>query len=107
MGVSPRRPYPENMADPITTALLQNIRKVTVETAYLPTIQLDDPFAPGPPSPLLQLLKPKITIETSVSPVVLTPYGDPGETKWPWVLAAMMIGSAALLYLGWQFYRRP
>lgn len=76
------------------------ISALKVESEYLPTLQLDDPFAKGPPNPILQRLKPKITVslrEGFGDPVVLTPYGAPGESKWPMVQALALIGVASLV----------
>jgi hypothetical protein len=62
--------------------LAGRISLVRVETSLLPTVELDHPFEPGPPSLFLQLLQPKITLEFSggvLRPVVLAPYGEPTE----------------------------
>lgn len=78
------------------------IEGVTVETTVLPTVTVKDPFAPGPPNPLLQLLKPRITVAVAGSqPLVIAPYGDPGPTRWPVVklVAFGLLGVGALLVL--------
>ena len=63
---------------------------IKIESAFLPPIDLPEPFKPGPPNPLLQLLKPKITLQTSLGEKILTPYGDPGPSKWPMVKMALL-----------------
>lgn len=62
------------------------VKSITVESKYSPRIQLDNPFAPGPPNPLLQAVKPQITLTLADGlggPVVIAPYGSPGPSKWP------------------------
>jgi len=74
---------------------------IRVDTAWGPTINLDQPFAETPePNPFLQLLKPKITVAlTTGSPVSIAPYGDPGDTLWPVVEFVAALGALALVYL--------
>lgn len=71
----------------------KSVRKMTVESVYLPTITLDRPFSPGAPSPLLEMLKPKITLEIDgfEKPVVMTPYGQPAK-RWPMVQLGLIVG---------------
>lgn len=72
---------------------------IKIESAFLPPIDLPDPFKPGPPNPLLQWLKPRITLDTSLGTKVLTPYGDPGPSRWPQVKMAMLVlGVGFLVY---------
>ena len=62
--------------------LLGRVSLVRVETSLFPTVELDHPFEPGPPSPFLQLLQPKITLEFDgglLRPVVMAPYGEPSS----------------------------
>lgn len=70
----------------ITNTLAQTIKRITVETAWLPPIVIDDPLAPTPPgqeSTVVRTLKPKITIELSTgAPIVSAPYGTPTQ-NWP------------------------
>lgn len=66
--------------------LSKYVSGIRIESAYLPEIYLPDPFKPGPPNPLMQALKPKITVEITggvADPVVVTPYGEPGPSMWP------------------------
>ena len=73
---------------------------IDVDSAWLPPIHLKDPFKPGPPSPALQQLKPKITLRLKgLDPVIIAPYGKPGPTRWPWVRAGLVVGGVALLAL--------
>ena len=73
---------------------------IKIESAFLPPIDLPEPFKPGPPNPLLQLLKPKITLQTSLGEKVLTPYGDPGPSKWPMVKMALLYA-----FVGFVIYK--
>ncbi len=66
------------------------VSRVRVESSFLPTIELDRPFEPGPPSPFLQALAPKITVEFEndvFKPVVMAPYGEPAARGWMVALA--------------------
>ncbi len=82
--------FPEVDAMPIAESL---IKRVTVETAYGPSFDFEDPFAPGPPNPYLEKLKPKITLFTPAGqPVVIAPYGNPPPTKWPMLRDALVVG---------------
>jgi hypothetical protein len=75
------------------------VRQVSVETAYLPPLVIDDPFAPGPPAPILQALKPKITLTLATGkPLVMAPYGDPGQSRWPALRAVLLV--AGLIGVG-------
>jgi len=61
------------------------VSRVTVESSFLPTIDLDHPFAPGAPSPFLAALRPKITVafeDDIFKPVVMAPYGEPDAEGW-------------------------
>ncbi len=85
-----------------TPALAKSVTRMTVETAVTPTIVVDDPFAPGPPSPLLQLLKPKVTLTTAAGPLVIAPYGTPSPRGWLWALAgAALLGAATTAAVFW------
>lgn len=89
------------------TALENAIQSITVETAYGPPIVIDNPLQPSPPSSLLQALKPKVTIQLkNQSPTVITPYGDPGPTKWPMVkLGAYIVGGFLVAGVVYGIYR--
>jgi len=79
--------------------LSKYIKSMTIESEYLPPIHLNDPFAPGAPNPLLQRLKPRVTVTLADGlgdPVVIAPYGQPGASKWPIVQA---LGIAAIVGL--------
>lgn len=73
------------------------IKNIRIDSAYLPTINLPDPFKPGPPNPILQALRPKITIDTTLGEQVIAPYGDPGQSLWPAIKTSLMIASAVFL----------
>jgi hypothetical protein len=84
------------------------ITRATVDTAYLPQVVLDHPLAPkqGPSGntvadAFLKMLKPKFTLNfvpPLPSSYSISPWGDPGDTKWSWVKWGGIIGGAALAY---------
>ena len=73
----------------------KTVTKITFETAYTPPIVINRPFQPGAaPSPVLQALKPKITLEImsgAQKPVTIKPYGDPGPSRFPQVVAGSLL----------------
>jgi len=78
------------------TTLNDLVGEIKIESAYLPTIDLKDPFAPGATPGaghwLLTQLKPKITITPRnglISPIEAAPFGQPGPTHWPQVKAGL------------------
>lgn len=79
--------------------LSKYIKGIKVESAFLPEIYLPDPFQPGPPSPFLQMLKPKITVELGggLDPVVTSPYGEPGASAWPAIKTALLLAGFMFL----------
>lgn len=83
--------------------LSKYVKSITIDTAYLPQIFLNDPFGESPsPNPFLSALKPRITIDTGglTKPVTVAPYGDPGASKWPlirMVLFAAVIGTVVYI----------
>lgn len=69
------------------------IEQIVIETRFFPPIVIDRPLdnQPGPPNPLLSLLRPKITISTPLSaPIVAHPWGDVGRNYWPEVQAGLV-----------------
>lgn len=83
--------------------LSKYIKGVRIETAFLPEIYIADPFAANqPPNPLLQALKPKITIELGkgLSPAVMAPYGKPGPSMWPTIQIGLLI--AGIGFMVWR-----
>jgi hypothetical protein len=92
----------------VTDLLAQAVDRMEIRTSIGPTISLDQPFAPSPPgddSATTQFLRPVISIYpksvagVAVQPVVFAPYGDPGETKWPFVVAGLGLLLGGFLYL--------
>jgi hypothetical protein len=87
-----------DVLDTVMTNLARNVRSITVESAYGPTITIPAPFAPtqepSQATALMKILKPRITIdvEGGAQPLVSAPYGVPGPTKWPIVSAIGIIG---------------
>lgn len=84
-------------------ALARQITRISVESEYLPRIDIDKPFEPGPPNPFLSALRPKITVELngdSANPITIAPYGEPtgsGAAKIEWGVWA--IAAAAGFWL--------
>ena len=77
---------------------LKNIRSIKIESAWSPPLVLQDPFRPGPPSPLMVSLKPKITLSTDLTKdVIMAPYGEPVPNKWPIVKIGAVIGMVVLI----------
>lgn len=93
----------------ITDALQQVVGKIEVRTRYGPTLTLDDPFASAPvgtgPSgasilkPMIVLYPREVNGQKVADPITIAPYGDPGDTFWPFLVA----GGGILL--GWLAYR--
>jgi hypothetical protein len=85
------------------------VSRVRVETSFLPLIELDHPFSPGPPSPLLQALRPKITVEFEndvFKPVVMAPYGEPDPGAWEALKAAAVVTGLAAALVASLYIRR-
>lgn len=83
--------------------LAQNVSKIVVDSRLLPQIVVDDPFGAAPagaaPSWILGQVRPRITVYTAQGPIVVAPYGDPGETTyWPLVAAGLALGGVLSLY---------
>ena len=83
----------------VEDTLAANVQSITVRSRFGPTFTLDKPFEPGPPNPVLERMHPRVEIQLNgENPVVLQPYGDPGETLWPYVKwGAFGLGAALLL----------
>lgn len=86
---------------------------IAVETAWLPTIVVRDPFSgvvsPGASSWVLEWLRPRVSIELAGVPAgAVAPWGDPGPTRWPLVQTALIVaaGTVALLTLALLVRRR-
>lgn len=80
----------------------QLLERVTIESAYGPTVRLDRPLE-GPTSPALRFLRPRVTIELKgLAPITLAPGGDPPPTKWPAVQAGLaFLGVTTVLLAGY------
>jgi hypothetical protein len=90
------------MASFLESALRGVVRRITVETEWLPPIVLDDPFASSEgPNPAGALLRPKIAIYTSADeePFVIAPYGEPRRSNWPYVEVAAILAGGVLFAL--------
>ena len=79
---------------------------VQIDTTWGPPVVIADPFSPVPtPSGPGAFLKPKITFQfRDGSSQAITPYGDPGETKWPFLLTAL--AALGVVSAWWYLSRR-
>ena len=71
------------------------IDSILVQTEYTPDVRVD-PNAP--PSWLVKVLKPKITVTIAGQPVIMEPYGEPGQNKF-WLLVAGVVFVLILLWM--------
>lgn len=78
--------------------LAATVSRLDVETAWLPRIRVDQPFAPSSStgvvsSGLTKILRPKFTVTLSDgTPLSVAPAGAPGASKWPWLAVLAAIG---------------
>lgn len=82
--------------------LLGRVSLVRVESSFLPTIELERPFEPGPPNVFLQALQPKITLEFSgglLRPVVMAPYGEPTSGDGVLLVSGLVVAGFAGAWL--------
>jgi hypothetical protein len=73
--------------------LEDSVQRITVETTWLPDIVLDRPFAPAQPgaaSFAVRALRPKVTLHTSLGPVVSRPFGEP-QKNWPMLKTSLTV----------------
>ncbi len=89
-------PGHEKISGPVDEVLRPLITRIKVESAYLPPIQIEDPFGPstGKVDKVAATLKPKVTFETPGGPIVIAPAGEPGPTRWPLVKGSVLVLSA-------------
>lgn len=93
----------------VSDILNSAVGRVEIRTAFGPTLSLDHPFAPSSPgddSAFTKLMQPVLSIYPTATaatvdpnPLVYAPYGDPGESKWPFLVAG--VG----LLVGWLAFR--
>lgn len=90
--------------DALSGELQKWVTGIKVETAWLPPIEIRDPFKPSPgpaqPNALLSVLKPRVTLEIqggALPPAKVAPYGEPGPTRWPQLRTGLQFGGVALL----------
>lgn len=91
------------------------IQRLTIESAYTPRAVVEDPLKPqsraagtgdSVADALLKLLRLKVTIDTPVGPQVITPWGEPGESRWPQVeLAGQVVGGVLAIGLAWYLIK--
>lgn len=85
------------------------IHKVIIESEVSPPIVIDIQPA-GQPQPgeqpssdwIGKLIKPRVTLETSMGPMVIEPAGPPGPTKWPYIKWTAITVAALSAYLMWR-----
>jgi len=87
----------------VATNLNDLVQEIRIESAYLPTIDLKDPFAPGATPGaghwLLEQLKPKVTIvprQAYINPITAAPFGEPGPTHWPTIKKGLTLAGLVL-----------
>lgn len=66
------------------------IRKVIIESEVSPPIVIDLQQKPAPGEVprtdwIGKLVKPRVTLDTTLGPMVIEPVGPPGPTKWPYI----------------------
>jgi hypothetical protein len=87
----------------VADLLRDSVKRIVVETAWLPPIVIEDPFAPAPPGApsekIGRLLKPRVTVETAFGPVVSQPWGTPTQ-NWP-MLRILLPTLGVLSFLAW------
>lgn len=78
--------------------LADSVHELRIESAWTPALIIREPFALSPPSPVASAVgsffKPRVSVVTSLGPLSSAPYGDPGESRWPEVQGALLIGGA-------------
>lgn len=79
------------------------IRRVKVESALTPVIDIDMTARVDPDDPfeivksrVLSMARPRITIDTVFGRHVLEPYGPPGESRWPAIRIGVAVGVAVV-----------
>jgi hypothetical protein len=100
-----------DLTDTVMSTLNSAVKAIRIESAWGPKTRITDPFSPSPPgqtSVLGPFLKPKITLEMKSGwggNRSIAPYGDPGPSKFPFLVAGV-IALAALAYVGNSYRRR-
>jgi hypothetical protein len=87
------------------------VDRITIRSAWLPDITINKPLERSTePNPVLDVLKPSFIIESGYSgkPVTMSPYGEPGETRWPLVKIGLIVvlGLGVFTMLGRKKNRR-
>lgn len=92
----------------IQDTLNELVQKIEVHTTLGPNLVIDEPFKPGEsavPSAAMKILKPSVFVYQRGGGDLLkfAPYGDPGITKWPFLI----FGIGGLIgWLGWRAFGR-
>ena len=107
------------MSNFLTDYLADQVDSLEIQSAWGPTIFVPKPFSkdatapaatPGTPGgadtgaprgtgfDVARFLKPKVIVHlTNGEDPTFTPYGEPGDSKWPFVVVAASFGFAYLL----------
>jgi len=87
------------------------IQQVLIESAWTPAIRLNYPLRLGPsgqpPSAVMRLLKPKVTLTLAppFKPYTFAPAGEPGGSKWPLLEAGAVIVGLLAVKGAWDLVR--
>jgi hypothetical protein len=81
------------------SALDSLVKQIIIQSEFGPDIVIDQPFSGSPSasggSVIMGVLKPQITIVTSLGNQAVAPWGAPGPTKWPFVEIGLMLALVA------------
>ena len=84
-------------------ALRGAIRSLRFSSNFTPSIFVDDPLGPTPPSVLGSIVRPRIELNTIAGPQVVEPWGRPAPFAWPFVLGGIALG---LVWIGYRWGKR-
>jgi hypothetical protein len=108
----------------VNTLLDPLIARIEVQTAWGPTLSVDDPFKSGGPAAtpaagaaasksgggfdVARFMRPKFLIydRSGDDPAEFAPYGEPGETAWPYVVVGLGLLIGVLSYGTWRGMRK-
>jgi len=82
---------PASLLQQVTASAVHEITlrsQITPTFSYSPPAEPSEPEPDRPPSLLLRLIKPEVTIDTVAGPYVIAPYGPPERNLTPVFLIA-------------------